>query len=55
MKWLITGGCGFIGLNLVKDLLKAGEHRVRIIDNTSVGTREDLASICNYTESKRSK
>ncbi len=39
---LITGGCGFVGLNLLGYLLEQGVTRVRILDNLSVGTREDL-------------
>lgn len=40
--YLITGGCGFIGSHLCDALLKAG-HRVRVIDNLSSGTRENLS------------
>ncbi|MCI0528821.1 MAG: NAD-dependent epimerase/dehydratase family protein, partial [Nitrospira sp.] len=32
---LVTGGCGFIGTNLVAELL-AKEYQVRILDNLSV-------------------
>jgi UDP-glucose 4-epimerase len=49
-RWLITGGCGFIGLNLVKNLLGEGGHYIRILDNLSVGNREDLSQVCNFTE-----
>jgi len=42
MKWIITGGCGFIGKNLVKRLLKDGFQDIRVIDNLSVGTSYDL-------------
>lgn len=42
MNWLITGGCGFIGKNLVRFLLAKGESRIRVVDNLSVGTRGDL-------------
>lgn len=38
---LVTGGCGFIGVNLVSMLLDEGA-RVRVVDNLSVGTREAL-------------
>ena len=38
MKWLITGGCGFIGSTLVHSLLREGGHAVRIVDNLSVGS-----------------
>ena len=34
MTWLITGGCGFIGTNLVNALLKNREEIV-IIENLS--------------------
>jgi UDP-glucose 4-epimerase len=33
MNWLITGGCGFIGTALVKNLIEEGGHFIRIIDN----------------------
>lgn len=49
-RWLITGGCGFIGTSLIKTLIKEGGHAIRVVDNLSVGTREDLASVCNFTE-----
>jgi UDP-glucose 4-epimerase len=49
-RWLITGGCGFIGLNLVKSLLEEGGHYIRIVDNLSVGSREDLSKVCEFKE-----
>jgi UDP-glucose 4-epimerase len=42
---LITGGCGFIGLNLVDFLIKRGFSFIRILDNLSVGKKEDLESL----------
>jgi UDP-glucose 4-epimerase len=50
MNWLITGGCGFIGTNLVKNLVEEGDHLIRIIDNLSVGTQEDLSRVCQFNE-----
>jgi len=50
MNWLITGGCGFIGLGLIKDLLASGGATIRTVDNFLVGTREDLAKACVFTE-----
>lgn len=50
MKWLITGGCGFIGRNLIKDLVSESGHQIRVLDNLSVGTRSDLARVCDFHE-----
>jgi UDP-glucose 4-epimerase len=41
-SYLVTGGCGFIGVNLVSRLAGRGA-RVRILDNLSLGRREDVA------------
>ncbi len=50
--WLVTGGCGFIGTNLIARLLKNDPGtNIRVLDNLSVGTREDLATVCGFTES----
>jgi UDP-glucose 4-epimerase len=38
---LVTGGCGFIGVNLIPRLLEQGV-RVRVLDNLSLGRREDV-------------
>lgn len=43
MKVLITGGAGFIGSNLARVLLDAGDfEEVRVIDDLSTGFRENL-------------
>ena len=41
---LVTGGCGFIGINLVSMLVEAGA-RVRVLDNLSVGSRAVLDGV----------
>lgn len=51
MKWLITGGCGFLGTSLIKQLISEGGHKIRVVDNLSVGTRDDLAAVSDFIES----
>lgn len=50
MNWLITGGCGFIGTSLIKTLVTEGGHQVRVLDNLSTGTRNDLGLVCAFRE-----
>jgi UDP-glucose 4-epimerase len=44
MKFLVTGGAGFIGNNIVRLLLKNG-HKVDILDNLHVGRKENISDI----------
>jgi UDP-glucose 4-epimerase len=50
VKWLVTGGCGFIGSALISSLVKEGGHAVRVVDNLAVGEREDLGAACEFVE-----
>jgi UDP-glucose 4-epimerase len=50
MKWLITGGCGFIGTSLIRTLEAEGGYQIRVLDNLSTGTRDDLAQVCAFKE-----
>jgi len=49
LKVLVTGGAGFIGSHLVKALVKAG-HQVKVLDNLSTGSIENLADVLNAVE-----
>lgn len=40
-KYLVTGGCGFIGSHLCDSLVSAG-HEVRVLDNLSTGCEQNL-------------
>ncbi len=44
-NYLITGGCGLIGSHLAGQLLSMG-HRVRILDNLSSGSADNITSDC---------
>jgi UDP-glucose 4-epimerase len=55
VNWLVTGGCGFIGVALVGSLVDEGGHAVRVVDNLAVGTREDLRVVCEFVEASRAE
>jgi len=44
MRFLVTGGAGFIGSHITEKLLKEG-HFVRVLDNFSSGKKENLGFI----------
>lgn len=52
-SYLITGGCGFIGVNLIKKLLKNEKVNIRVLDNLSVGKKEDLREVTEFREIRK--
>ncbi len=44
MKYIVTGGAGFIGSNIVKKLVARGDN-VTVIDNLNTGKEENLISV----------
>ena len=47
--YLVTGGAGFIGSALVREILRRGE-RVRVVDNFLTGKRENLAEVSDQID-----
>ncbi|MFW5928656.1 MAG: GDP-mannose 4,6-dehydratase [Thermoplasmatota archaeon] len=52
IRVLVTGGCGFIGTNLIEYLLDVTEWNISVLDNLSVGKFEYLKSIKGYSEER---
>lgn len=48
-KYLVTGGAGFIGSNLVKYILAKG-HEVVVVDNFATGKRRNIADFLDKIE-----
>jgi UDP-glucose 4-epimerase len=46
---LVTGGAGFIGSHLCEGLLRQN-YKVRVLDDLSVGKRENIPSECEFIE-----
>ena len=44
---LITGGCGFIGLNLIKNILDSKGWHINVLDDLSTGKLKDLKTKIN--------
>jgi nucleoside-diphosphate-sugar epimerase len=49
MRYLVTGGAGFIGSNIVDELVRRG-HEVTVFDDLSSGKESNLAAVRNKIE-----
>jgi nucleoside-diphosphate-sugar epimerase len=49
MHYLVTGGAGFIGSNIVEELVHRGE-KVRVLDNFSTGKRHNIEPFLSSVE-----
>lgn len=45
MRWLITGGCGFIGRNVIARILREPGTRIVVQDNLSANALSDLEAV----------
>ena len=46
-RYLVTGGCGFIGSQIAAELVRKGED-VRILDDNSTGSINNIATFQNH-------
>ena len=52
MRYLITGGAGFIGSHLAEQLVKS-KYKVIILDNLAVGNKKNLKNIIKKVQFKK--
>ena len=49
-RLLVTGGAGFIGSNIAKKIIEDKKGDVVILDNLSVGKKENIPQGCDFIE-----
>ncbi len=45
MNFMITGGAGFVGVNLIEHLNNSGHTRITVLDNETLGKKEHLEGL----------
>jgi len=45
VRVLVTGGCGFVGANLISLMNRTSDFSIRVLDNESIGRREHIADL----------
>jgi len=50
MKFLVTGGAGFIGSHIAEELIRTGKGEVIVFDDLSVGKAENIPAGCTFIE-----
>jgi nucleoside-diphosphate-sugar epimerase len=53
MKYVVTGGAGFIGSNLVRGLLADGPHQIVVVDNLLTGSDRNLDEVSSQIDFQR--
>ena len=49
-NWLVTGGAGFIGSNIVEELVRLKVGTIKVLDNFMTGKRENIKPFLNQIE-----
>jgi len=52
VRVLVTGGCGFVGTNLVEFILKKSDWDVKVLDNLSQGKLDYLKAVDEFSDQR---
>src|ERR687894_751298 len=50
LNWLVKSGRGVFGAGPIRSLMEEGGHSIRVVDNLTVGDRDDLATAADFVE-----